>query len=455
MAGPTLTVSTPLGPGAVSITSLTAQEEISTPFDFSLELGIANGQAGVFDKLLNQTITVTLSDPNAGTRFFTGICTQLTEAAQTPTGITFLADVTPFFWSQARNRNSRIFQNISVPDILKRVFPNNTRFALANTYPVRNYCVQYRESDFAFASRLMEEEGIYYYFEHTASKHTMVLADRSSGAVLAPGPTTVPFGQPAPGVVYTWLKAQQLTAGRATVSDFNFQIPTTNLLRSKNISTPVQVGAVSHDLNIGNNGLEQFDFPGGFAKWFDSNAAQNAPAQAARLATLRMQEVAAGAVLINGGSGCPGFTPGYKITLTGHPDGNGDYLLRQASHTATQSPGSPVQYSNTFTCIPITLPFRPNRLTPRPTIPGLQSAFVVGPAGQPTYSDKYGRVKVQFFWDRVGKSDANSSCWVRVAAMLPGDVTIPPIGREVLVAFEEGDPDRPIIVGSAHSPGFP
>jgi type VI secretion system secreted protein VgrG len=449
-----LTVTTPLGSN-VSIQSLTAQEGISTPFDYQVVLSIPNKQQGVFDALLNQPMTVTIATPGAGGRRFNGVCVQLIEAARSAGHTTFIASLAPSFWSLTKRVNSRIFQNVSVPDILKSLLPPATPiFVLLSAYPPRQFCVQYRESDFDFVSRLMEEEGIYYYFDHTASGHTMVIADTSTRASTTPGPSPVPFGQPGLGQVSSWSKAQRLTAGQATEDDFNFQFPTVNLVSTATIMPTVQAGTVTHSLDIGNSGVEHYDFPGGFAQWSDADPAV-AVAQSKRLAQVRMEEVAAAALYVDGASGCPGFTPGHALALAGHPDANGRWLIRRTSHAGFQNAGSALQYGNTFSAIPIALPFRPARVTPRPVIAGPQSGFVVGPPGQTVYTDKYGRVKVQFHWDRQGKSDDKSSCWVRVGATLSGDTTVPPIGREVLVAFEEGDPDRPIIVGSARSPSFP
>jgi type VI secretion system secreted protein VgrG len=450
----TVTVTTPLPASAVTFRSLTATEGTSTPFSYVVELHISNTQTGVFDALLNQPITVTLATASGG-RSFSGVCVQLIEAVRKSRDTKYIAYLAPSVWPLGRSVNSRIFQNISVPDILKSTLPStNTLSQLTGTYPPRQFCVQYRESDLAFVSRLMEEEGIYYFFAHSPNGHTLILVDDASTASPTPGPSPVPFGPPAFGNVSAWSKSQLLTAGLATEDDFNFQFPSVSLTSSAPIARTVQAGTVTHHLDIGNSSIERYEFPGEYATWSDSSS-QDAVKQSQRLAQLRIEEEAAGALQIQGVSGCPGFTPGYDLALNGHPDGDGKYLITSVSHSAVQNPNSRLQYTNTFVCVPSTVPFRPIRITPKPIVAGMQSGFVVGPPGVTTYSDRYGRVKVQFHWDRLGKSDDKSSCWVRVGAMLPGDGAIPPIGREVLVAFEEGDPDRPIIIGSAHSPSFP
>ena len=233
----------------------------------------------------------------------------------------------------------------------------------------------------------------------------------------------------------------------------------------------MQVGTVSHTLKVaGNDKLELYDFPGGYAQRFDgitpggsdrSSDIQNIFQDNERTAAIRMQQEAARALSITGKSTCRQFTAGHKFTLDRHFNANGVYVLTQVGHSATMgdtyttgSDTSPI-YENTFECIPVALPFKPAQATPRPRIEGTQTAVVVGNPGDEIFTDKYGRVKVQFPWDRQGKKDADSSCWVRVATLWGGKnwgmIHIPRVGQEVVVSFEEGDPDRPLIVGSVYN----
>ena len=233
----------------------------------------------------------------------------------------------------------------------------------------------------------------------------------------------------------------------------------------------MQAGTVSHKLKVASNdGFELYDFPGGYAQRFDGVAPgggdrasdiQNIFQDNTRTVGIRMQQETAPAISISGQSTCRQFTAGCKFTLDRHFNANGSYVLTQVSHLATMgdtytggSDTSPF-YENSFQCIPAALPFRPARTTPRPTVEGTQTAVVVGNAGDEIFTDKYGRVKVQFPWDRQGQNDANSSCWVRVATLWAGKqwgiIHIPRVGQEVIVAFEEGDPDRPIVVGSVYN----
>ena len=175
-------------------------------------------------------------------------------------------------------------------------------------------------------------------------------------------------------------------------------------------------------------------------------------ADGTRTVGIRMQEEALPSLQVSGGSNAVRLIPGYSFTLKGHLDANGGWVVTSVDHTARATiPNGAVTYTSSFACIPAALPYRPSRITPKPFIHGVQTAVVTGPAGEQTYTDTYGRVKVQFFWDRQGKKDDRSSCWIRVAHPTPNPGVapqLPPVATEVVVAFEEGDPDRPIIVGT-------
>jgi len=362
----------------------------------------------------------------------------------------------------AQNQDSRIFQSKDVPDIVRSVLTQhgiNFQLALTRAYEARDYCVQYRESDFNFISRLMEEEGIWYFFAHTPSGHQMIIRDSPAGN---PALGSAPF---LPAVlrqggegVFAWEKAQEVRAAKVTLFDFNFQLPHQHLDATKAIQQSVVVGTVTHLLALPvTANLENYDYPGGYAKRFDATQdLSKIFTEAMRVASIRMEEIAATAITIDGSSTMPQFTGGSRVTLSRHPNGNGEYLLSSVHHTASVGPGSKLDYQNSFTCIPSGLPFRPRRTTPRPVIGGPQTAYVVGPAGETVFKDRYGRVKVQFHWDRQGTSDEHSSMWIRVAALHAGQesgfMAVPEVGDEVVVAFLEGDPDQPIITGSVYNP---
>jgi type VI secretion system secreted protein VgrG len=478
---PPIVLTTPLGASALFLKDLSAKDRLSGLFSFELDLVAENTTAVPFEQLLGGRFNITLAVPGGTQRFFDGICSRISQGKKGTTFTEYSAEVVPQLWSLTRKRNSRIFQNLSVPDILRRVLTGMTpvpSYQLLGTYEARDYCVQYRESDFDFASRLMQEEGIYYFFTHSSTGHTMVVSDTPKGHPLVRGgPNPVLFANTPPtktdsSTVFEWVKAQELRSGKYTLWDHNFELPASNLEAKATIQDAVQVGAVTHHLLVGGNDkFELYDFPGGYAERFDGvdSGGGDQPGElqkifpdAARTVQIRMQQEALPSLLVTGSSNCRHFAGGHKFSLRDHFNGNGQYVLTGISHSARVSgdPRTPteatLEYHNGFTCIPIALPFRPPRSTSRPVIAGVQSATVVGPAGQTEFRDKYGRVKVQFRWDRQGKNDAHSSGWVRVAALHAGQeggfLAVPRIGQEVIVGFLEGDPDRPIILGSTWNP---
>ena len=306
----------------------------------------------------------------------------------------------------------------------------------------------------------------------------MVVANTPGSHADVPGPTPITFETVAGGTrrearITAWKKRQEVRSGKYTLWDHCFELPGKNLEAIQRSPQSVQVGTVSHSLSVANNGnLEIYEFPGGYAKRFDGigggGGEQAANLQKiftddARTAGIRMQEEAARAVTIAGQSHCQHLVAGHKFQLQGHFNADGPYVLTRVNHRAelkgsyTTGAEAPFEYGNTFECIPYsnTSPFRPARTTRKARVEGPQTAVVVGPEGEEIFCDKYGRVKVQFLWDRQGQLDANSSCWLRVAQPLAGQgwgmITIPRIGQEVMVAFLEGDPDRPIITGSVYN----
>ncbi len=477
-----ISVSTPLGPDTLLLISVAGEEALSALFRFELEMLAIAHDSVPFDQVLGQSVTVTLVLPDGSTRPINGIVSSFCQAEVVagPQGrstfIRYHAELVPRLWLLTKTFQSRIFQQMTIPDILKQVLAGlDVSFQIQGTFQPREYCVQYRESDFQFASRLMEEEGIYYYFEHTASGHTMVVANTPWSHADVPGPTPITFETVAGGTrsearITDWKKRQEVRSGKYTLRDYCFAMPRKNLEAIQRLPQSVQVGTVTHNLRAANNSnLEIYDYPGDYAKRFDGIDAgggekaanlQNIFTDNDRTADIRMQEEGARAVTITGRSGCQQLAAGHKFELHGHFNADGPYVLTKVNHRAelkgayTTGEETPFEYGNTFECIPFsyTYPFRPARTTPRAQVEGLQTAVVVGPAGEEIFCDKYGRVKVQFHWDRQGQLDANSSCWLRVSQPLAGQgwgmITIPRVGQEVVVAFLEGDPDRPIITGS-------
>lgn len=481
-------VTTPLGKDKLLLAGFEGEERISGLYAFQVELFAANSDSPSikFDKILGQEITITVQieeeDPESDSttnRYFSGICRQFAQGTRDQDFTYYRAEIVPQLWLTTRIRQSRIFQQISVPDILKKVLAQyKVTYQLDGTYEKREYCVQYRETDFNFISRLMEEEGIFYFFKHTRNGHELVIADSGPAHPDVPGAHTVEYdteegGQTAERHIHEWVKLQEIRSGKYTLWDQSFHRPGDNFESKKNTLNSIPVGTVTHQLGVaGNDKLEIYDYPGDFAQRFDGidkgGGEQSAELgkispDGVRTVGLLMQAETLAGLVIEGRSNCSQFTTGHTFTLDKHFDAEGEYLLTSVHHTARngsayRSGGDGTYiYNNRFSCIPKDLPFRPQRTTPKPTVLGVQTAVVVGPQGEEIFTDKFGRVKVQFPWDREGNADANSSCWLRVGTSWAGKqwgaISIPRIGHEVIVQFIEGDPDEPIIIGSVYNAG--
>jgi type VI secretion system secreted protein VgrG len=471
----TLKITTPLGEDVLLLAGLSGQEAISSLFQFHLDLLAENRRQINFDELLGKKVAIEVMLPDDKTRYFSGYLNSFSQGAQDQRFTRYRAEMVPQFWFLTRNAQSRIFQHLNIPDILKKVLQGvDVAFELKGTYQPRDYCVQYRESDFNFASRLMEEEGIYYFFKHTADSHKMVIADTPQSHLDL---GKIPYEELGGGTrdeerIHRWEKMQDLRSGKYTLWDHSFELPGKHLEAEKVVIDSVAAGTVTHKLKVGGNDkFEIYDYPGGYSQRFDGVDAGGGDSAGdlqkifddnRRTVGIRMQQETVPALVINGASNCRQIVSGYKFTLANHFNANGSYVLTSISHVAQQGVGvgggaadGDSHYSNVFTCIPFALPFRPLCATPEPFVHGSHTATVVGPAGEEIFTDKYSRVKVQFHWDRQGKNDADSSCWVRVGTPWAGKqwgmINIPRIGQEVIVDFLEGDPDQPIIVGSVYN----
>jgi len=469
-----LTITTPLGKDVLLLIGLQGREASSRIFSFQLDL-LAEAQREIrFDRILGQIVTVEMLLPGGDKRYFNGLVKRFSQDARDETFVHFHAEIVPKLWLLTKKVRSRIFQHLSVPDILRKVLSGlDVTYEISGVYYERDYCVQYRESDFDFASRMMEEEGIYYFFKHADGSHQMVVTDNASPSVT--GQANVIYEELFHGVtpemrVRSWEKSQELRSGEYTLWDHSFELPGKHLEASQKTIESVTAGKVTHKLSVGGNDqLEIYDYPGGYAQRFDGVDRSGAPRpqdlkriyeDRDRTVKVRMEQEAVAALEIRGVSDCGHFAPGHKFTLQRHFDANGPYVLTGIEHDAHLSgyrSGEPPEfrYENHFTCIPGPVRYRPQRLTPKPAIAGIQTATVVGPEGEELFCDKYGRVKVQFHWDREGKKDANSSCWLRVSQVWAGKgwgaFFWPRIGHEVVVTFEEGDPDQPLIIGSVYN----
>jgi type VI secretion system secreted protein VgrG len=489
-----MAVSTPLGPDKLLLVGFEGTEQISGLFSFRLDLLAANSNSKdiKFDALLGQELVVEMriqnEDPQSSEpkcRYFRGICRRFEQGNRDDDFTSYRAEIVPPFWLTTRIARSRIFQQMSVPDIIKKVLTGlEVDYQLQGTFEKREYCVQYRETDFNFACRLMEEEGIFFFFKHTKDAHKMVVANSAAVHPDVPGIAKVQWDVDEGKNrelhhIHEWVKRQEVRSGKFSLWDHSFQRPDDNFESKKNTLGSVAVGTVTHKLQVGGNDkFEIYDYPGEFAQRFDGidhgggvQAAElgKISPDGTRTVELRMQAETVAGLVIEGSSNCNQFTSGHKFTLEKHFDAEGRYILTSVHHIAhggnayRTGGDDEFVYSNSFTCIPDALPFRPQRMTPKPCVMGAQTAVVVGPSGEEIFTDKYGRIKVQFPWDREGKHDANSSCWLRVGTPWAGKgwgaISIPRIGQEVIVQFMEGDPDAPIVIGSVYNadvmPAFP
>jgi type VI secretion system secreted protein VgrG len=475
--GRAMALTTPLGPDVLLLVGFAGREAISKLFSFRLDLLATNDTAVAFEALLGQKISVKMLMPATKERFFNGIVRSVSQGKRDETFTSYRIDVVPHFWLWTKKVQSRIFQHISVPDILKQVFAGlDVAFELQGTFHPRDYCVQYRESDYAFASRLMEEEGIYYFFTHAADGHKMIVANSPRSHRDVPAQPQVVYEEVTGGTrkdmrIIDWEKTQEVRSGKFTLWDQCFELPDKHLQAEKIIQDSAAVGKVTHNLRVANNvKLEIYDFPGAYAQRFDGvdrGGGDNVGdlrkifEDNIRTAEIRMQQEALPSLVVRGSGDCRQFTSGHKFALQRHFNADGDYVLTSVDHSAKLSGDyrsgqtTELSYENHFTCIPLALPFRPSSTIAKPTIQGTQTAVVTGPPGEEVFCDKYGRVKVQFYWDRQGKKNGDSSCWIRVGQTAAGQgfgaITLPRIGWEVIVAFQEGDPDQPIIVGSVYN----
>ncbi len=445
------TLTTPLGPDKLLLKGFKGSEGISRLFRFELDL-LSEDPNIDYTQIIGKAVTISITQADGKPRYLNGVISRFGQAGADETFTSYHAEMVPWLWFLTRTADCRIFQDKTVLDIITVVFSelgfSDFHNVTQGTYQSLDYCVQYRETSFNFVSRLMEENGIFYFFQHEQDRHVLMLGDSTSANVDCPGQNQFRFYFETHAVldedvVDGWQVEQELRTGKCTLSDYNFETPGTSLLSTT--STMDSVG--------GNSRFDTYDYPGNYLAKSDGDS----------LVKIRMEEEEAVHLVVHGTSDARSMVSGYTFTLKEHyrNDMNISYLLTDIQHDCqtsgygSQRGAAEEHYSNSFQCIPATVRFRPARLTPCPTVMGPQTAVVVGPSGEEIYTDKYGRVKVQFFWDRLGKNNENSSCWVRVSQPLAGKgwgaMFLPRIGQEVIVDFLEGDPDQPLITGRVYN----
>lgn len=455
-------VSTVLGPDVVVLERLSASERLSELFSIVIDVVAAGGDID-FMPLLGTSVSVTMqsADTPGASRSFNGRLFEAQFTAATDMGVHYRLTVRPWFALLSGNLGMRIFQNMSVPDILRKLigekgFDADYKFDATESYPQRTYCVQYRESDFNFLSRLMEEEGLYYYFEHLDGQHVMHVCDQTGQHPFAPGLAAVPYiasdggdRYDRPPHLWRWDERARSGPAKVTLRDYSFLQP------SKQFQ-----GA---DDAAGGGPAEQsevYDYPGGYNAYDVSQM----DAQKDRYALLRLAAARAERRQCQGQGDAFAIACGTRFAVTDYTVErlNEEYLTIAATHVMdaeayrSGSDGGGLRFQVDVEAIPSVTQWRPVLRTPKPLASGLQTATVVGRSGEVIDPDEHGRVKVQFHWDREGRNDEKSSCWIRVSQAWAdagfGTMLIPRIGEEVVVDFVDGDPDQPIITGRVYNP---
>ncbi len=428
-----------------------AEEEVSRPFSVEVTVALKEDVELDADALVGESAQLKLHLAE-GTRFFHGVVASVKrwKVGTRTFSRHFRFRVVPRLWTLSQIRQSRIFQGLSVPDVVKKVLDaSNVEFKLklSGTYKPRDYCVQYGESDLDFVCRLLEEEGIFFLFEHEDGREVMLLLDANTACDPIPGEARLIFREPSirtSAVDYFDAFSARLEVKPSAVAlrDFDYTRPSVDL---------------TAEASTQGLALEVYEFPGGYQEL----------SAGTRLAKLRLEEQRALAERFEGSSVARQLSSGFTFSLDEHPlDAlNQKYLVLGVSHHGHRPEVADFQaagahtdrdvYRNEAWAIRASVPFRPPRRTPQPMVFGPQTAVVVGPAGEEIYTDAQGRIKVQFHWDRQGKKDQNSSCWLRVSQAWAGAgwgaLYLPRIGHEVVVEFLEGDPDRPVVTGSVYN----
>ncbi|WP_336692619.1 type VI secretion system Vgr family protein [Delftia acidovorans] len=453
-----VTIHTPLGE-QLHFRELRGQENISQLFSLDVEM-LSESESIDPKALLGKNATIEIETQGGGRRFIDGIVTRFGMQGQDHRHYAYKARLSPWLWLATRQSDFRIFQNQTVPDIIEQVlgvYGHPLQKKLTRAYRSWDYCVQYNESDCDFVSRLMEHEGIYYFFEHASGQHTLVLCDDiiASHSVL-PGGASIPFYPPEKAAagdqenIHAWQLEQEIKPGRHYSDDYDFKKPRADLSHLRR-----DPPGHAHDAH------EIYEWPGGYTEYGDGED----------YIRVRLKESLTGQSRVRGQSCHRALATGYTFSLYNYPRGdqNRQYLITGLSYHLKENPrvsavapgakgsaaedGSFQRYE--LHAQPTSLAFTPARTTPKPRTTGPQTAVVVGPAGEEIWTDEYGRIKVQFHWDRLGAMNENSSCWIRVATNWAGPgfgaISIPRIGHEVVVDFLNGDPDYPLVTGCVYN----
>jgi type VI secretion system secreted protein VgrG len=433
---------TKLGGENTLLASFEGTESVSKPFRFSVRF--LSEKPVDLSSLLGTDAVITVQEELSSTPvYFHGKIWSLQQCSATEQDmLAYEAELVPTLRLLALQRKCRIFHKATVRTIVSSIFESNSlkdyEFDLQGDLPMRDYCVQYRETDLNFVSRLLEEEGIFYFFQHKKDHHKLILTDKKAGLPRCPADAAANYhplegGARVSSPVFALKSRRRLRSGTVELTDYNYETPKISLAASLDNSSQGKL----------------FQYPGRYATKSDGE----------RYARIRLEEEEAQIAEVVGSGACAGFRAGHSFQLSGHAqrDWNRQYFVLSVHHSGENqtyrgdAQSQAAKYRNTFRAIPQTVQYRPPRITPAAIVHGTQTAIVIGPEGQEIDTDSYGRVQVRFFWAGA----ETNSCWVRVAQTWAGknwgSIAIPRIGQEVVVEFLEGNPDRPLIIGSVYN----
>ncbi|MFY0523099.1 type VI secretion system Vgr family protein [Archangium gephyra] len=438
-------------PEALVVSGFSGREGLSRLYEFQVDFHPLEDAPLESKELLGTEALLTVGLPDDKTRQVHGYVRAVDALGQHGGRWRYRAWVVPRAWWLTRVKRSRIFQGKTVPQIVKAVLEEGgvkVKLSPSGSYEAREYCTQYRETDFAFVSRLLEWEGLFYFFQHTEEGHVLVVGDKPTVHEALPGGAKLPLREKAElaedkEYLSSLQRVHRLRPGKVHLKDYDFEKPA------------LDVSGKTQDSSNGQDTLEVYDYPGEYV----------APAVGKGVAKVRLEEAVQAARTLEGEGVCPRLTPGYRFEVEDGGTHAGEYVAVEVVHSGSQpeTRGSREAlgnlYRNSFKCMPASVPFRPRRTTPVPHLAGLQTATVVGPGAEEIHTDEHGRIKVQFHWDREGQRDDKASCWVRVGQAWGGPawgaLYLPRIGQEVVVRFLEGNPDRPLIAGTVYNGSNP
>ncbi len=443
----------PLGEDVLLLHKFKATEELGRLYKIELDLRSTQEDIDIEGSILGHNVTIRLDVSGSSQRYFNGYVTSFSQGENSEGFATYKAIVSPWIWFLQQTKDCQIFQEMSAIEIIEKVLGDNEytdyELRLENSYRKRENTVQYRETSLNFISRLMEEEGIYYFFEHSNDRHKLILCDSSSAHQIIPTYDSISYYPPDATtvrneeIINRWKQEYTVVSGSVALDDYDFENPKATIGNKYSKPKP----------HVNAEG-EIFDYPG---KYLTVDEGEY-------YARVRQEEIQCDYAIIKGKSTAREFSAGGLMKMDKHPreDQNIEYLITKVVHQAdqdafgsTKKGGSGFIYKNKFKVITAITPFRSKCKSKAPVVEGSQNAVVVGPSNEEIYCDKYGRIKVQFPWDRYGEADENSSCWIRVsqnwAGRKWGAIHIPRIGQEVIVDFLEGNPDRPLVTGKVYN----